>query len=265
MTFPPRIQPVIDDFLPTLRAFGQGRTAITIGGSHGKRTSDEKSDVDFRVFCDEIAGGPTYWEGPRWNALCTLVDKWKAKDIHVDHCWVRTVSEIEKDLTAWLEGRGQPVPREWSVWGYHLPTDIGNQMIIEDEHDIIGGWQRRMTPYPEALRSAVLKKYGNSLRYWKADYHYRNKVERGDTLFLSWLTGRLVQDICQILFALNGVYYPGDGNNLSYIRQFAVKPADAERRLEYLLYPPPGKFQEQYKSMLIFIDDTLGLMPKMNN
>ncbi|MBI4975929.1 MAG: DUF4037 domain-containing protein [Spirochaetes bacterium] len=259
---PVRIQPVIDDFLPVMRALGKGRTAISIGGSHGKKTFDEKSDVDFRVFCDERTANPGY--ASYWKELCALVAKWKTKGIEVDYCWVRLIGDIEKNLFSWLEGKAQPEPLVWSMWGYHLPTDIWNQMIIEDNDDVIGGWQRRMTPYPEAMRAALLKKYGDSLRYWQNDYHWRSKVERGDALFLTWITGRLVQDICQILFALNGEYYCGDGNNLKFIGRFPVKPADVEKRMAALLYTPPGNYHGQYEETRMLIAETLALIPKVS-
>ncbi len=151
MSIPSRIQPVIEDFLPTLRAMGTGRVAITIGGSHGKKTFDQKSDVDFRVFADGKSAGEKWWEGPLWDELCKLVEKWKKLGIEVDYCWLRGVEEIEKDLVPLLEGRGKPTPREWSVWGYHLLTDLNNQMVIEDKSDLIGDWQRRLKNYPSAL------------------------------------------------------------------------------------------------------------------
>jgi hypothetical protein len=46
-----------------------------IGGSHGKRTFDERSDVDFRLFCDEIAAGPLIIEPPEWKTLVAAVEK----------------------------------------------------------------------------------------------------------------------------------------------------------------------------------------------
>ena len=52
-----RIQAVIDECLPLLKALAIGRCAVSIGGSHGKGTFDTRSDVDFRVFCDAPVGG----------------------------------------------------------------------------------------------------------------------------------------------------------------------------------------------------------------
>jgi len=44
-----RIQTVIDECLPLLKALAKGRGAVTIGGSHAKGTFDDRSDIDFRA------------------------------------------------------------------------------------------------------------------------------------------------------------------------------------------------------------------------
>lgn len=69
------IQAVIDECLPKLKALGTGRCVVTIGGSHGKGTFDERSDLDFRVFCDGIVGSPRYWETEEWRSFARIVDR----------------------------------------------------------------------------------------------------------------------------------------------------------------------------------------------
>ena len=93
-----RIQAVIDECLPLLKALAVGRCAVTIGGSHGKRTFDTLSDVDFRVFCDDIAGGPAILETEAWQAFSRVVDRWRAAGIDIDYCWVRRISDIDAKL-----------------------------------------------------------------------------------------------------------------------------------------------------------------------
>ena len=258
----PRIQKCIDEFLPILRPMAKGRYAITIGGSHGKRTFDEHSDVDFRLFCDEIVDGPRYWETDSWKVLVQAVEKWRVNGIEVDYCWVRTVGEIDEAIDAWFEGKINPVPRVWTIWGYHLLTDINNQMVIEDPDHLIQAWQERLAHYPPKLKKALLDKHTESLRYWRTDYHYQNKVTRRDPVFLAGLTSRLVNDVMQILFALNETYYVGDGNNLKYVAGFARQPENFAQRVEAILYPAPGpeRLEQQYAMLCGLIDDTLKLV-----
>jgi hypothetical protein len=253
----PQIQAVIDECLPKLRALGSGRCAVTIGGSHGKGTFDERSDLDFRVFCDEIVGAPRYRETEVWRAFARIVDHQRAQGINIDNCWVRTTGEIESELAAWLNGRALPVEMVWTLWGYHLLTDIANQMVIDDPSGIVAGWQARLTPYPRALQRAVMEKHMGSLNYWRSDFHYRNKVERRDQVFLAGISSRLVHDMTQVLFAINNTYYVGDGNNLHYVEQFAVQPKDFASRVRTILYPPQSgdALTAQYEMTMELIDE----------
>lgn len=260
----PHIQVVIDECLPKLKALGIGRCAVTIGGSHGKGTFDERSDLDFRVFCDEIIGAPRYWETEEWRSFAQIVDRQRPQGIDIDYCWVRTVSEIESELDAWLNGRVVPVEKVWTLWGYHLLTDLANQMVIDDPFGLVAGWQTRLTPYPRSLQRAVIEKHMGSLNYWRSDYHYRNKVERGDQVFLAGISSRLVHDMIQVLFAINNTYYVGDGNNLHYIEQFAVQPRNFTHRVKNLLYPLQGGdgLKVQYDAILELIDEMAPLVAR---
>ena len=256
-----RIQSVIDECVPLLKQLATGRCAVTIGGSHGKGTFDTRSDVDFRVFCDEFAGGGKYRAMDAWQSFCRAVERWRSQGIDIDYCWVRRISDIDAQLDAWLSGRIAPVEMVWTLWGYHLLTDIANQMIIDDPAGVVAAWQARLTPYPQALQRAIIRKHMGSLNYWRSDYHYRNKVERGDVVFLAGIAARLVHDIMQVLFALNQTYYVGDGNNLHYVEQFPIQPRDFAARVTAILYPPHSAnvLSEQYEAILKLIDDVAPL------
>jgi hypothetical protein len=80
-------------------------------------------------------------------------------------------------------------------------------------------------------------------------------------VFLAGLTPRLVHDLIQILFALNDVYYVGDGNNLWYIEKFKVQPADFAARVTAILYPGSAadSLREQYDRLAALIDDVVAL------
>jgi hypothetical protein len=252
-----RTQAVIDDCLPLLRALAHGRYAITIGGSRGKRVADQRSDIDFRVFCDQIVGGNTYWQSAEWQIFNQAVDRWRAEGIEIDYCWVRTIDQIDQQLGEWLSGQIKPI--EMTLWGYHLLTDLTNQVVIEDEHGLIATWQARLNPYPATLQQAIIKKHLNSLIYWRSDYHYRNKVARADLVFLAGMNARLVHDSMQVLFALNQTYYVGDGNNLHYAEGFQILPANFRQRVEAILTPGGLTIEQQYRDLLALIDDVIQL------
>jgi hypothetical protein len=254
-------QAIIDECIPLIRPLAIGRYAISIGGSHGKRLYDELSDVDFRLFCDEMLGGAGICETDEWKTFHQAVERWRARGVNIDYCWVRTVREIDEQLDIWFSGKVAPVELVWAMWGYHLLTDLANQVILEDPFGLIVGWQARLTPYPRIVQRAIIQKHLESLKYWRTDYHYRNKVERGDAIFLASMASRLVHDMMQVLFAINETYYCGDGNNLRYTAKFGILPERFSSRVQNILYPVPSEYMygEQYQAITSLVDEVVAL------
>jgi Domain of unknown function (DUF4037) len=248
---------MLDECLPLIRGFGIGRQAIAIGGSRGKLIADHRSDVDFRLYADEIRGGASYTRTAEWGPFVQVVEQWRARGIEIDYVWARTIGEIDAALEAWLDGQVRPDDCDWAVWGYHLLTDLYHQQAVEDPHGVVAGWKERLRVYPSKLKAALLARHLGLLRYWRADYHYANKVERGDVVFLASLSARLAHDIMQVLFALNETYYPGDGNNLAFASQFTRLPPRFAERVAAALYPAPADdgFARQRSTLVELIDD----------
>jgi len=238
-----------------------GRYAVTLGGSFGKGLSDINSDYDFRIYYD------TRVQEEHWNRIMTELDeciqRWDEIGIKIDGIWARNISQTNDALDEWLGGKGQPEVHVWCVWGYHILTDIFNQVILEDPYGVAMVWKERLGVYPASLRNHLIAKHASSLRYWRSDYHYKSKVVREDTVFLASITARLVHDMMQILYALNGAYYPGDGMNLAYAKHFTVLPESFSERINTILYPysSTGVFLVQYENLIKLIDDILTLIP----
>ncbi len=250
---------VIKDCLPLIRPMARGQYAISIGGSIGKGTFDQISDVDFRLFCEETV----LQDEDGQEVLGKFLDRvshWRQKGVEIDGCWVRRIEDVNIALNSWIQGNVLPDELVWTIWGYHLPTDINNQHIIEDPDGIIAHWKKLLSIYPPKLKKAILVKHSELLRYWRNDYHYRNKVNREDIVFLAGLSSKLVHDIIQILFALNEVYYVGDGWNLRYISKFTIKPEKFEHKVKRILYPSSGDYEIQYLELCALIDDVLELL-----
>jgi hypothetical protein len=250
------------DVLPLFRRIPTtAKYTITLGGSHGKGLSDKRSDFDFRVYYEACVDGPQW--GPIIDELNGYIEKWKALEVEIDGVWPRSIAEVDKGLDVWLSGEGSAQPYIWNVWGYNMLTDIYNQAIVEDPCGVAQAWKDRLSNYPDALRDSILKKHGDSLRYWCADYHYYNKSVRQDYVFMASITARLMNDIMQIIYALNRFYFPGDGLNLVFTKKFAIKPEGLEERAVRILYPVNGSdcLDRQYHDMISLIDDVLQLLP----
>ncbi len=230
-----QVREIMDECIPLFRRMISGRYSITVGGSRGKGTSDSHSDVDFRLYYDSST------EADEYKRLIAqfkgIIQKWKDSGVHIDGCWIRKISDIDNALKEWTDGVVKPVDMVWTIWGYHILTDIYNQQIIEDPFNVAADWKKLLSVYPAKLKTAIIEKHMSSLRYWRSDYHYANKVRRGDAIFLAGISSRLVHDMAQVIFALNETYFTGDGNNITYIDKFTHKPAGFGERTKAALYP----------------------------
>lgn len=258
--FPSIIQSIFEEFIPICKQLaGDQRYAISVGGSLGKGAWDSRSDIDFRLFTD----CKLLWPDQRpelWVDYFAAIERWKKRGINIDGIWPRTVGEIDAALDSWLKGEIKPVDLVWTIWGYHILTDINNQVIIEDPYNIIGAWKERLSVYPPALKQAIIDKCLASLRYWRSDYHYAHKVERGDVVFLAGMTSKLVHEIIQILFALNETYFVGDGSNLTFVEKFKILPVGFSTRVHDILYPQASDaMTSQYAALITLIDDVISL------
>ena len=258
--FSPTVQAILAEFIPICQQLaGDQRYAIAVSGSLGKGTWDSRSDVDFRLFTDQPLFRASQ-DPARWVDYQAAIKRWQERGVNIDGIWPRTVGEIDAALAGWLRGEIQPVNMVWTIWGYHILTDVSNQFVLADPYSIIATWKAQLSNYPPALKQAILSKYGASLRYWRTDYHYAHKVDRGDVLFLAGISAKLVHEIMQILFALNEIYYPGDGYNLRFVEKFTLVPVDFAARVQAILYPTgPDPFTTQYEALTALIDEVLAL------
>lgn len=211
-----------------------GNGAVSLGGSRAKHRSDAQSDYDFRVYADQFKG-PELQQTEAWKRFEAVLQAWEARGLRLDGVWARNYDRVQANLDGWIAGKGVAKNYEWTIWGYHLPTDLAHQQIIVDPKGILARWKEQLAHYPEALRMSVIEEYLGVLRYWAADYHYASKVARRDLVFLVGLTGKLVNAILQVVFAINRTYYPGDGWNLEIAKDFARLPQNFIARMSAIL------------------------------
>jgi hypothetical protein len=258
--FSPTVQTVIDEFLPIIKKWDTGRFAISVGGSQGKGTWDSRSDIDFRLFHEKELRWP-HEDPEMWAEYFEAIERWGKRGVIIDGVWCRRIEAIDAALDHWLEGELCPEDLVWTIWGYHLLPDIYHQGVLEDPYGVIAGWKERLSAYPPRLKKAILEKHLGSLRYWRKDYHYQNKVQRGDVVFLAGLSARLVHDMLQVLFALNETYFVGDGQNLDFAKKFTILPEGFIERVNRALYPPPAenRLEAQYETLAGLIDEVIRL------
>jgi len=233
-----------------------GNGAVALAGSRGKGRSDAQSDFDFRVYADAYRG-PELRQTAAWQRFEEAMHGWQALGIRMDGVWMRRYAGVQRDLDTWLAGIAVQKNFEWTIWGYHLPTDLASQQIIADPRGLLAGWKQQLAQYPEALRASALRQHMDILRYWAKDYHYESKVARRDLVFLVGLTGKLANAILQTIFAFNRAYYPGDGWNLPMAAELERLPPDFLQRMTAILEPghDPDTWRRQRTELIGMIAD----------
>lgn len=257
---PPAAAEAIRDVAPLLEKLVEGRHAVALGGSIGKGVQDSRSDLDFRLFYDAWAGGKEQPEAVR-SQIRARIAEWAERGVVVDGYWPRRIADVEALMENQLAG-GEPVPFTWTIWGYHALTDLAHLCVVSDRWGVIAGWKERLRVYPAALRTAIVERHLKPLRYWRDDYHYRSKAERGDVVFCCGLAASLVHSVMQVLFALNGAWYPGDGKNLEHARGLPLAPRDLEAKVRsaLLVADAPQALSRQRQALIALIDEVLALV-----
>ena len=74
----------------------------------------------------------------------------------IDGCWIRKIEDLDVQLNQWRAGVIAPQELIWSVWGYHLLSDMYQQTIVDDPFGVIGRWKEQLRHYPPMLKQALL-------------------------------------------------------------------------------------------------------------
>ena len=139
---------------PVIAALAEGGNgAGSLGGSRARHRADAQSDYDFRVYADQFKG-PELKQTEAWQQFDAVLQGWEARGLRLDGVWAHNYGRVQADLDAWLAGNGATKTYEWTIWGYHLPTDLAHQHIIADPQGILAGWKNQLAVYPDALRTS---------------------------------------------------------------------------------------------------------------
>jgi hypothetical protein len=257
---PEQVREVVADLLPHFEGMVDGRHAVALGGSFGKNAADSRSDLDFRLFYDRLSPDEARL-GVRRAQIMARIEAWTRRGVRVDGYWPRRIADIEAALEGQLAG-DLPQAMVWSVWGYHLLTDLSSLLVVSDPWGVIRAWGERLAVFPPPLKAALIERHAKTLSYWRRDYHYESKAERGDPVFCHGVATTLIHAVFQILFALNEVYYVGDGRNLECARAFRILPRDFERRVRAALFTADGggALRRQREALVALADDVLALL-----
>ncbi|MFO1083341.1 MAG: nucleotidyltransferase domain-containing protein [Reyranellaceae bacterium] len=226
-----------------------GIAAIALGGSRARGTATPSSDYDIGLYCR--AGQPidvtalgrvaVALDDRGTAASVTPIGGWGpwidgggwlvVRGIHVDLLY-RNLDRVEAAID---DAHAGTVERYYQPGHPHafLPMIyMGEVAYARVLHDPAGGLARlqaRTAPYPDALATALRTRFE-----WEATFaleNARKSLERADVSYLAGCVFRSIACLCQVLFALNGVYLLNEKGAVTAVDGFARRPVDFARRV----------------------------------
>jgi len=222
--------------LPALRAIGKTGGEVL--------PSDGYSDIDLLLFCEKIPAlevrsvhyslfprGVNVAEfGASEHAHWGLVDSVLIGEQEV-YLMYFTQSTFTASIDAIL--RGERTEREEN---YFYPTgrlaSIQGMYAFFDPDGYISDLKSRISVYPDSLRNAILSR---CLPKIDDEEDFMRAIRRKDVLFYHATLDLALDRFLQALFALNRVYFPSRKRSLEFIREFAIKPENCEKRLDQVV------------------------------
>jgi hypothetical protein len=220
-----------------------GVEAIALGGSRARGTAVATSDYDIGLYyrahrpIDVAALGKVAaaLDDRGVEASVTPIGGWGpwidgggwlvVGGVHVDLLY----RDLDRVGAAIDDAHAGKVERFYQPGHPHafLPTiymgEAACARLLHDPAGTLAALQRRTTPYPAALTTALRERFE-----WEAEFalaNARKSLDRGDVSYLAGCAFRAIACLCQTLFALNGVYLLNEKGAVAAANGFALAPS----------------------------------------
>ncbi len=227
-----------------------GVRAVVLGGSRARGTASERSDYDVGLYYD--AALPL--DIPTLRAVVATLDDHGAAaeitDIGGWGPWINgggwlTISGVRVDLLYRDLSRVRAMIDECRVGqvGCHYQPghphgfvtaiyagEIAVCVPLADPDGEIAKLKARTTPYPDALRQTLARKF-----VWEAQFaldNARHGRAGEDVNYVSGCCFRAIASLCQVICAVNGEYLLNEKGAVAFCERLARRPADFAARVE---------------------------------
>jgi len=253
LALPAEIQSAIDLLLPLLRRFARSGYGIALGGAHAKGVSDAASDLDLYLFANvvlpnELRAKLAAEHDPRIHDVYTWGGQAPFQQAGTDflleelkvEVWLRAAHVITGALNETEAGVVRRQFVTWTTTGFYnhcALADLHAMVILEDPNGLLAAWKRRVAEYPPMLREAIVTQHLAAARFWPHNLHYGTAVERCDLIYTTGIVQQVLQNLIQVLFALNRIYFAGDKKLAQALNKLDRTPERFAERVEALLFP----------------------------
>ncbi len=227
--------------------------AIVLGGSNATNTQRPDSDIDFGIFYEAKnpldiekvtkairnlgvneknsiitkIGEWGYWmNGGTW----LIVDKQRVDFIYRDLDFVKKT--IDESINGKIKTDFYQQPA-YGFYSYIYCSEVKESKILYDPSSSILQLKDMVKSYPQKLKTEIINKF-----MWDAQFSFsraEKSSERGEIYIVSGCITRIVNDLVQVLYAINETYFFGEKKFYKDINTFNVKPNNFMVRINKIL------------------------------
>lgn len=230
-----------------------GVIGVVLGGSRAKGTAKPDSNIDIGIYYDESSGFKVEniarvakkLDDEHRDGIITSLGEWGAwvngggwlviEGYHVDFLFrdVHRVSSIIDDCSAGLVSAHYQTGHPHAYLNVMYMGEIAISRILWDSDNRIQTLKARTTPYPKALKDAMVDFFTFEASF---SFMFADKTAASDDI--TYVTGhcfRCISCLNQVLFAKNELYCINEKRAVAMIETFPIKPANYKQRLDQVI------------------------------
>jgi hypothetical protein len=234
-----------------------GVRALALGGSRGRGSHHAGSDYDIGLYYRGVldleaveraaqalndAGVSRDYAGRTGGPLTTPIGGWgpwvngggwlTVGGEPVDVLY-RDLDRVDQVIAEACEGKlsctyhaGHPHAFVSTIYA----GEVALGRMLYDPHGDLMAAKARLTPYPEALRRAVVVRFADEARFFLAIA--QKAAGKGDVVYVSGCAFRAASCLLQVVFARNGEWLINEKGAVALADRFALRPKDFRLELE---------------------------------
>jgi len=229
----------------------EGVSAVVLGGSRARGTHTRKSDIDLGIYyhpdrpldLEALNRVATRFDDGQRAGILTPLGGWgpwingggwlTVQSIPVDFLY-RDLKKVSAVIEACRQGQVEIVYQPGHPFGFlnsiYMSEIALCQVLWESERGEVSALKVRTTPYPAALKQALIDKFA-----WEIDFSLgigRKASARGDVTYAAGCCFRAANCLLQLLFAFNETYWMNEKGAVALAETFSRRPANFKQRVE---------------------------------
>jgi len=262
----------------------EGVRAVVLGGSWARGAAGPDSDLDLGIYyqpsarpsvrelrriaaeLDPHAGAAQVTDFGAWGPWVNGGAWLDIEGRPVDWLY-RDLDKVDQVIDDCIAGRPTCDYSLGHPHGFHnhvYLAEVHHCQSLYDPYGTVQTLKSRVTPYPPALRQALIEKYLFDAAFM-LDLA-RKPARRGDVFHVAGCLFRCAAALVQVLFALNERYFMNEKGAVAAIETFARHPPSFAARVGALLGNPGPDAASLYRSVAEMdgvLTETRGLAPPL--